>query len=58
MLSMEEEQQIYQIAETIMSRGDNRGLSWNEVVDKLEKNALDKQQKSVIITNINKRNNE
>ena len=54
MLSMEEEQQIYQIAETIMSRGDNKGLSWDVVVERLEKKALDTQQKSVIITNINK----
>jgi len=35
---MEEMQQLYQIAAAIMERGDNKGKTWEEVMDLLEKN--------------------
>ena len=57
-LSVEEEQRIHEMTEYIMSNKQNNGKTSEEVFDILAQKALDKQQKSVIISDTNKRNNK
>jgi len=49
-LTLKEYNQLVEMCEGIMSRGENNGKTAEEVYNIMEKRMLDKQQKSVIIS--------
>ena len=49
-LTLKEYNQLVEMCEGIMSRGENNGKTAEEVYKIMEKRMLDKQQKSVIIS--------
>ena len=52
--TLKEYNQLMDMCEGIMSRGENNGKTAEEVYNIMEKRMLDTQQKSVIISNTNK----